>query len=333
LFLKLFFNLTEHIMKLKHFVLAVFSIASLQAMAQTKNITLISAFPPGGVTDAIARMVGPGLAKSTGQTVVVDNITGASGSIAANKMFGLPTDGTTIMMVSSSETIMPPLMMKSVKFKAEDFRLLINGPTVPLAIVARSGLPVNNLEELLAYARNPANKPLSYGSLGVGSIAHIGAEHFAKLTGIGMTHVPYRGGAPVVNDLLGNNVDLSFFPFAGGMVQLAETGKVKVLGLSLDESLPQYAKYALATKHPQLKEFVHLSWQSMAVPKSTPLPVAEKLAQQLNEIFHEPEMQAFAAKNGSFVPKALSLVQVEAQYNAEIARTRALAKAINLQAE
>ncbi len=265
--------------------------------------------------------------------MIVDNITGASGSIAANKMFTLPADGTTLMMVSSSETIMPPLMMKSVKFKAEDFRLLINGPTVPLAIVARSGLPINSIEELLAYARNPANKPLSYGSLGVGSIAHLAAEHFATLTGINMTHVPYRGGAPVVNDLLGNNVDLSFFPFAGGMVQMVETNKVKMLGLTLSESLPQYAKYPLATKHPQLKELVHISWQSVAVPKTTPLAVAEKLAQQLNDIFQAPEMQTFAAKNGSFVPKALPLAQVDAQYNAEIARTRALAKAIHLQAE
>lgn len=322
-------------MAFKHLVIALCSALSLQAAAQTggKNITLISAFPPGGITDAIARMVSPSLAKATGQTVIVDNITGASGTIAAAKLFSVPADGNTLMLVSSSESIMPPLMMKAAKFKSEDFRLLINGPSVPLAIVARSGLAFNSIEELLAYARNPANKPLSYGSLGVGSIAHLAAEHFAALTGISMTHVPYRGGAPVVNDLLGNNVDLSFFPFAGGMIQLVETNKVKMLGLSLSEVLPQYAKYPLASKHPQLKEFVHISWQSLAVPKTTPLPVAEKLAAQLNDIFQSPEMQAFAAKNGSFVPKALPLAQVEAQYNAEIARTRALAKAINLQAE
>ncbi len=319
-------------MKLKHLVLALCSLISLQTLAQ-KNITLISAFPPGGVTDAIARMVTPSLAKATGQTVIVDNITGASGTIAAAKLFSLPADGNTLMMVSSSESIMPPLMMKTAKFKAEDFRLLINGPSVPLAIVARSGLPFNTLEELLAYARNPANKPLSYGSLGVGSIAHLAAEHFAALTKIELTHVPYRGGAPVVNDLLGNNVDISFFPFAGGMVQMVETNKVKMLGVTTLETMPQYAKYRVANTHPQLKEFVHISWQSIAVPKATPMPVAEKLAQQLNEIFQAPEMQAFAAKNSSYVPKAMSLAQIEAQYNSEIARTRALAKAINLQAE
>ncbi len=310
-------------------------VASGGAMAQAtaaKTTTLIVPFPPGGATDAVARTMGPLLAKSLNQTVVVENITGASGSLAASKLF-TTNDGSSIMLVSPSETIMPPLLNKAIKFKSEDFRLLIQGPGVPLALLMRPGLDFKSIDDLLAYARNPANKPLSYGSFGQGSIAHLAAEHFADLTGIQMIHIPYRGGAPVTQDLIGNQVDLSFFPLAGGAIQLVETGKIKTLGLAFDKALPQYAKFPLLTTHAQLKPFVHVAWQSLAIPKTVPMAVAESLNATLNTIFQSPEMREFAAKNGSVIPEPAGLAQIESTYNNEITRTRALAKTIDLQAQ
>jgi tripartite-type tricarboxylate transporter receptor subunit TctC len=114
---------------------------------------------------------------------------------------------------------------------------------------------------------------------------------------------------------------------------MVETGKLKMIGLAFAQSLPQYSKYALLTQHAQLKNFVHVSWQSMAVPKSTPQPVVDRLHQDLSLIFQSAEMKELAAKSGSFVPPSLSLAQIEANFNAEIMRTRALAKSVNLQAQ
>jgi tripartite-type tricarboxylate transporter receptor subunit TctC len=248
-------------------------------------------------------------------------------------MFTAPADGNMIMMVSPGETIMPPLLLSGVKFKSEDFRLLINGPSVALALLMRTGLNFKHVGELIDYGINPANKPLSYASFGVGSVAHLAAEHFSELTGVKMTHVPYRGGAPVTTDLIGNQVDLSFFPIAGTALQMIETGKVKCLGVAMPVKLPQYSKLDLLTAHPLLKTYVHTSWQSMAVPKTTPQPIVERLHRELTAIFQSEELRAFAAKQGSFIPEPLSLAQIESNYSAELLRTRVLAKAVKLEAQ
>jgi tripartite-type tricarboxylate transporter receptor subunit TctC len=324
----------------KSVYVAIFIAASIgqtnaQTNAQTngKTVSLVSPFPAGGITDLVARAIAPSLSKALSQTVIVENVTGANGSIAANKMFNAPADGHVLMMVSPGETIMPPILMSSVKFKAEDFRLLVNGPSVPLALLMRPGLNFKNVDELITYAKNPANKPLSFGSFGNGSLGHLAAAHFIELTGAKMIHVPYRGGAPLTTDLMGDQIDLSFFPIAGNGLQMVDSGKVKQLGIALDHKLPQYAKYDLLSAHPLLKPFVHLSWQSIAVPRAVPLALAEKLNQDLNLIFQSEDIKGLASKNGSFIPAPLGLAQIEANYQAEIARTRALAKAVKLEAQ
>jgi tripartite-type tricarboxylate transporter receptor subunit TctC len=313
----------------------VFSAANARAQTAQANrpFTLIVPFPAGGASDALARQVAPSLSKAMGQTVIVENITGASGTLAAQRMLSAPHDGHHIMVVSSSETIMPPLLMSSVKFQAEDFRLLVDGMSVPLALIARTGLPLNTVEELVAYARNPANKPLSYGSLGNGSIAHLAAEHFEQLTGAKLVHVPYRGGAPLTTDMIGNQIDISFFPFAGGAIQLAETGKVKVLGIASATRLPHLAKYPLLTQAPGLKTYVYSAWNSFAVPRAVPEAMAERLNRELNAILQTPEIKAFAQKMGSFVPEPMNLQQIGAFYAGETERLRGLAKAVKLQAD
>jgi tripartite-type tricarboxylate transporter receptor subunit TctC len=235
------------------------------------------------------------------------------------------------MMVSSSETIMPPLMMSGVRFQPEDFRLLVGPLYAPVALVARPGLAINNLRELLAYQRDAANPALSYGSLGHGTIAHLAAEHFARLAGVAMTHVPYRGGTPLVNDLLGNQVDLSFLPLAGASLQLADSGKLKVFGLASAERLPRFARYDTLTDHPALKGFVHSAWNSFAVSTAVPMATAERLNAVLNAILQTPEMRVFAASAGSHIDAPVTLAEAAAFYDEQIRSTRALARAVNLQ--
>jgi tripartite-type tricarboxylate transporter receptor subunit TctC len=298
-----------------------------------KTIFIVVPFPPGGASDALARQVAPHLSQAMGQSVVVENITGASGTLAAHKMLAAEPDGTTLMVVSSSETIMPPLLLNSARFQAEDFSLLVQPLVAPLALVGRARLAPATLDALLAHGRDPANRPLSYGSFGTGTIPHLAATHFEQLTGLNLLHVPYRGGAPLITDLLGEQIDLSFFPFAGNMLQLAEAGRVKIFGVAGASRLPHLAKHALLGDHPQLEGFVHSAWNSFAVSHRVPELMAERLSNALNTILHRPDIAAFALKMGSVVPERASLAQVAKFYRAETLRLRALARSIDLQAQ
>jgi tripartite-type tricarboxylate transporter receptor subunit TctC len=298
-----------------------------------KTLFIVVPFPPGGASDALARQVAPHLSQAMGQSVVIENITGASGTLAAHKMLAAEPDGSTLMVVSSSETIMPPLLLTSARFQAEDFSLLVQPLVVPLALVGRAGLPPATLDALLAHGRDPANKPLSCGNFGAGTIPHLAAAHFEQLTDSRLLHVPYRGGAPLITDLLGEQIDLSFFPFAGNLLQLAETGRVRVFGVASASRLPHLPNHALLGDHPRLKGFVHSAWNSFAVSKRVPAPMAERLSNELNTILHRPDIAAFALKMGSVVPERASLVEVAKFYRAETLKLRALARSIDLQAQ
>ena len=308
----------------------------VQALAQTistQRLTLYVPFPAGGVADALARRVAVPLGLATGQAVVVENIPGASGSLAAQRMLSAAADGSAIMVVSSSETIMPPLLMSAVKYQAEDFQMVTGPLRAPVALLGRPGLAPNNLKELLDHSRNPANPKLSYGSLGPGTIAHLAAEHFSRLTGMGMLHVPYRGGAPLVTDLLADRIDLSFLPLAGPSLQLADTGKLKVYGIASAERLPHLVRYELLPDHPSLKTFVHSAWNAFAVSRAVPAPAAEHLNRVFNEVIQSPDIRSFAVGLGSHVPPPTTLAEAGTFYQSEISTTRALARAMNLKAE
>jgi tripartite-type tricarboxylate transporter receptor subunit TctC len=312
--------------------LAAHTLPRAQAPAgPAQRVTLYVPFPPGGGSDALARRVAAPLQAALGQTVVVENLPGASGSLAAQRTLSSPADGSAIMVVSSSETIVPPLLLSSVKYKAEDFRLLTGPLHAPVALLGRPGLAAADLRELLAGNRLPGNAPLSYGSLGVGTIAHLAAEHFSRLTAARLVHVPYRGGAPLVNDLLADRLDLSFLPLAGPALQLADSGKLKVYGIASRERLPHLARYALLPEQPLLGGFVHSAWNAFAVSTAVPSATAEHLHRTLNEILQSNDVRAFVQGLGSHVPPAMTLAQAARFYQEEISAVRTLAQSVDLQ--
>jgi tripartite-type tricarboxylate transporter receptor subunit TctC len=285
------------------------------------------------VSDAQSRTIAPHLSKALGQPVIVENLTGASGSIAAQKMLSAPADGHSLMVVSPSETILPPLIISSVKYQPEDFRLLANGIAAPTALLARATLEAKNVNELLAYSANQANKELSYGSMGQGSMPHLTAEDFRQRTGARLLHVPYRGGAPLLQDLMGGQIDMAFMPFAGPILGMVAAGKLKVIGLATPTRIPALAQFPVLNDHPALKDFNYPLWSTFAVSKAVPDETAAKLNKTLNEIMQLPDVQAWVKAAGSFVPEALSLQGAADFYQAEIRKIRALAKAVNLQAQ
>lgn len=328
-------------MKRRHLVFSTLALAAsalgatafAQATAQpfpSKVITIYVPYPAGGISDQQSRTIAPHLSKALGQPVVVENLTGASGSIAAQKMLSSPADGHSLMVVSPSETILAPLTIAGLKYHAEDFRLLANGIAAPTALLARPTLEANNLTELLA---NSANKELSYGSVGLGSMPHLTAEDFRQRTGARLLHVPYRGGAPMLQDMMAGQIDMAFMPFAGPILGMVAAGKLKVIGMATSPRIPALAQYAVLNDNPALRDFNYPVWSTFAVSKSVPDDIAGKLNITLNEVMQLAEVQAWVKSAGSFVPETLSLKGAADFYQAETRKIRTLAKTVNLQAQ
>ena len=308
------------------------------ASAQTfpsKPVTLLVPYPAGGLSDVIARTVNSALGKQLGQPVIVENLGGASGSIAAAKALNAPADGQLIFQGSPNELILAPLALSAVKFKSEDFRLVQMIATAQIAFLARKDLPVNSVDEFLDYARKQAKegRPVTFASVGPGSFYHILGEHLAKTTGIPMTHVPYKGAAPANQDLIGGQVDIFLAPYGKMYDGLQKDGKIKILAMLNDKREDSTRQYPLITESKQLKDFDFNIWTGYFVRKDTPEPVVQALHKALTETLSDPAVHAGLEANSQLTAKPLPLAAVGKAYADGTAQFRAIAKAINLQAQ
>jgi tripartite-type tricarboxylate transporter receptor subunit TctC len=327
-------------MKRRQFVLSapVLAVSTLGATAlaqtttqpfPTKLITIYVPYPAGGISDQQARTIAPHLSKALGQSVVIENLTGAGGSIAAQKMLSSPADGHSLMVVSPNETILAPLTITGLKYQAEDFRLLANGVAAPTALLARSTLEADNVNELLAYS---ANKELRYGSVGLGSMPHLTAEDFRQRTGARLLHVPYRGGAPMMQDMMAGHIDIAFMAFAGPILGMVAGGKIKIIGVAAAPRIPALAQFAALNDHAALRDFDYPVWSTFAVSKSVPEETAAKLNQTINDIMQLPQVQAWVKSAGSFVLEPVTLQGAADFYQTETRKILRLAKTLNLAA-
>ncbi|HVL45515.1 MAG TPA: tripartite tricarboxylate transporter substrate binding protein, partial [Acidovorax sp.] len=255
---------------------------SAGALAQSfpaKPVTLIVPYPAGGVSDVIARTVNNTLGKQLGQPVIVENLGGASGSIAAQKMLSQPSDGHVVFQGSPNELILAPLALSAVKFKSEDFRLVNMIATAQIGFLTRGDLPVNSIDEFVEYARKQAQqgRPITYASVGPGSFYHLLGEHLSKVTGIPMVHVPYKGGAPAEQDLISGQVDIFLSPFATKHVDLRKAGRIKVLALLNPARLDTAKDIPAITESKALKDFTFNIWTGYFVKRDTPEAVVATL--------------------------------------------------------
>lgn len=305
-------------------------------MAQTypnKPVSLLVPYPAGGLSDVIARTVNNTLSKNLGQPVIVDNLGGASGAIAAQKVLNAPSDGQIIFQGSPNELILAPLAISAVKFKSEDFRLVQMIGAAQMAVYTRPDMPAKNMEELIEYARKGAKegKPLTYASVGPGSFYHLLGEQLSKTTGIAMTHVPYKGGAPANQDLIGGQVDIFITVYGKSYQQLADSGKIKILAMLNSERLESVKSIPAITETPQLKNFTFNIWTGYFVKKDTPEPVVQALHKAITASLGDPAVKEGLEANSLLVAKPASLAEVSKVYADGIAQFRAIAKSINLQ--
>jgi len=243
------------------------------------QVTFIVPFAPAGGTDVLARLLAQKLEQLLGQPFVVENRPGAGTVLATNFVAKSPPDGYTIMMDVSSLAIDVTLYKSLPYDPAKDLALVALIARVPFVLVVNPSLPVESVEDLIKLANQ---RPLSYGSGGIGAFHHLAAALFSSMAGIKMTHVPYRGTAPALNDLLGGYIQLMFSDL-GPALPLINAGKIRALAVTTKE------RFAALPDVPPLADvgvpgFDAAAWQGVVAPAKTPQPILAKLNSQLNAI-------------------------------------------------
>jgi tripartite-type tricarboxylate transporter receptor subunit TctC len=281
------------------FLVAACVLASPAAHAQpypSRPITLIIPFAVGGSNDIVGRAIGKKLAEAWGQPVVVENRSGAGGIIGASAVAAAPPDGYTLLLVSSTFTINPAIK-KSMPFDTiKDFTPVAFIARSPLLLTASNHLAVRSAKELLALAGSKPGQ-ISYASAGPGSINQISAELIALSAGVKLMHVPYRGGAPALNDLLGDHVDI-YVSSLPQVLQLARSGQVRALAVT------SARRTVLLPDVPTLDEsgipgFDLWSWWGIVGPAGMPADIVNALNSEIGKMLTSPELGMFLSSEGA----------------------------------
>ena len=300
-------------------------VASLQAVptvhAQdypTRQITLIAPWPAGGAVDALCRAVAQPLAERLGKSVVVENRPGAGSVIGTAAGAKASADGYTLVMAGSGSLAISATMYKKLPYdSANDFEHMVLGARIPFVLVVNPSLPVRTVTELVKYAKDHPGQ-LSFGSGGPGSPHHLYGELLKSMTGIEMTHIPYKGSAPALTDVIAGHVPLMFSDTVPSLPQIKE-GRVRALGVSTAIRLPS------APDIPPIAEvgvpgFDAAGWGVFSAPAGTPKEVVAKLQTALASVMALPDVQQQIIKLGMIPGAAASSAELKRFINSEIAR-------------
>ena len=292
---------------------------SLVAQGSWPNrpLKMIVPFPPGGTADVLARLMAQRLADAIGQPIVVDNKPGAAGNIGSEAAAKSPNDGYNLFYgtIGTSGGINLALYPKLAYDPVKDFAPIALAHTLPNVLVVNQSLPVKTVAELIAWLKANPGKA-NYASSGNGGISHLGAELFKTMTGVQMTHVPYKGGAAALTDLIGGQVQLMFETAPNALVHY-RAGKVRALGVSTAK------RSATAPELPTIGETVTgyevNTWTALYAPAGAPREVVQRLAAEMAKLQKSPDYAERLAKIGSDAPES-SPEHLAAFMQSEIAR-------------
>jgi tripartite-type tricarboxylate transporter receptor subunit TctC len=259
-----------------------------------KPVTLVVPFPPGGSTDTLARALGPKLSERLGQTFLVDNKAGATGTIGAGQVRRAPADGQTFLVTSLGPLVIAPHLIKNVPYDAaKDFDLLTVAVQAPNVLVVPAVSPHKTVADVIAFEKANPDK-MSFASSGNGSSDHLTAELFWLQTGTTGSHIPYKGGAPAISDLLGGQVDASF-QNVNAVLQHINAGKLRALAVTGDKRSP-VLPHVPTLGEAGVKGVDVYSWQAVVAPKGLPADVKAKMHAALLAALNDPAIkQQFAA--------------------------------------
>ena len=305
---------------------------SLAQPFPSKPLTMIVAFPPGGGSDVLGRAVGKGMSEAFAQPVVVENVVGVGGSLGVLKAANATPDGYTILAGSPLELIYTPLGVAAAKNKPDDMRLAALVGHTPIAIAVRKDLPVNTLEEFVALAKK-SEKPLSFGSTGIGSLYHLMAEKAMQTAGAKGLHAPYNGLAPYLKDLMGGVIDFAVVPLVGPVLGAIDGGQIKALAVASNQPLARLPKLPVARATKGFEDYQFSIWIGIQAGAKTPDAQMAAIHKSAYTALGNPDIRKIIETAGSTVAEPMSLAQLDAFYKKEAATGAAIAKSINLQAQ
>jgi len=260
----------------------------------SRPIRFIVPYAPGGAGDIFARVIGQKLGEAFGQQVVVDNRPGANGIIGTDMVAKAPPDGHTLVMANSAPFVINPTLYRKLPYDAvKDFAPVSQGTYYAYVLIVHPSVPVKNVKELIAFART---RNVSYGSTGTGGANHLAGEFLAATAGIKLTHVPYKGSAAALADVLGGQIPMMFDTPITTIPQL-KAGKVRALAFSGKRRAPQLPEIA-TMEELGFKGFEVSSWQGVITTGGTPKPVVNRLYQETVKALKKPDVIERLATQG-----------------------------------
>jgi tripartite-type tricarboxylate transporter receptor subunit TctC len=274
--------------------------ASRIARAQTypaRPVRIIVGFPPGGAADTTARLVGQWLSERLGQPIIIENRAGAAGNIGTEAAVKAPADGYTLLLVVTNNTVNATLYDKLNFNFIRDIAPVASVARVPSVLDVNPAVPVRTVPELIAYAKANPGK-LNMGSSGIGGAQHVSGELFKMMTGVNLVHVPYRGGALAVADLLAGQVQVVFdvLPESIGHIRAGKLRPLAVTSATRSEALPD-----VPTMSDFVPGFETSTWFGIGVPRNTPAAIIDRLNNEINAALADPKLKARFSDLGATV--------------------------------
>jgi tripartite-type tricarboxylate transporter receptor subunit TctC len=253
-----------------------------------KPVKIVVTVPAGGGVDSVTRLFAEQLQQKLGQPFVIENRGGAGGNVAAEAVSVSPADGYTLMASQPAPITTNVALYKRLNFDPTKFEPVAVMTKFPNVLLVRNDFPAKTAQEFISYAKANSGK-LNFASQGVGTTSHLTAELFMTLTGVKMTHVPYRGTGPALNDIVAGHVDLIFMELSSAF-KLHDSGKARVLAVATDKRLDMF-KDTPTMIEVGVPGFVSDTWNAISAPPRTPAPIVAKLNRTMNDIINQDDMK------------------------------------------
>lgn len=307
-------------------------LASAPAKAEdypSRAITIVVSLAAGSGMDAITRLYADKLSEAFGKPVIVENKPGAATTLAANQVAKAAPDGYTLVVLTSIALSINPTLFKQLNYDPQDFTPISLYVKSPFILVIDPSLPAKTLSEFAEFA-GKAKPPLSYASIGAGSVQHMSMEFAKKRLGFDATHVPYRATPQSVTDLMGGHVAASFLE-AGLSMPLIKEGKLRALAVSSAQRLPLLPDVPPFAEASGAADYEGVSWHMLLVPAKTPQPIVDRLHAEMKRIMQAPEMRAKIAALGLIPNDSPSIEEMRSYIQSEHLKWGTMVKALGLE--
>jgi len=297
-----------HTLSRRHFLQTIgagCTLAATPGWAQTtypaRALSLIVPYPAGGASDATARIFAASFAETLKQSVLVENLGGASGMIGANKVLSNPADGYTFFHGSANEVFLQPMLNEAARYKPQDFMLSSLISRAQIVLIVRRGIAVDSLDSFIAYAEQRKDQPLSYATVGIDSLYHLMGDALGKRLGLSFLHVPYKGGAPAIQGVAGGQVDFGILPYQTSFDGMHAQGMLNIVS-SFSKSVPApLAHIPLITQSQRIPDFEYTIGGGYFFKQGTPPERVQVLRQAIATALSDPDIRTRLESEGRTV--------------------------------